>query len=72
MCFEFVPDPHHVETALTGPRRAIEGIRSHSQLKTWIPRFYRQPGPLFASIKVKDEKLAMVLPRLKEIGRAHV
>jgi thiamine pyrophosphate-dependent acetolactate synthase large subunit-like protein len=46
--------------------RAATTIYNASRLKTWIPRFYRQPGPLFASIKVTDEKLAMVLPRLKD------
>jgi thiamine pyrophosphate-dependent acetolactate synthase large subunit-like protein len=46
--------------------RGAATIYNASQLKTWLPRLYRQPGPLFASIKVKDEKLAMVLPRLKD------
>jgi len=41
-------------------------IYSAGQLATWIPRFYRQPGPLFASIKVNSERVPMVLPRLKE------
>lgn len=46
--------------------RGATTIYGAPQLKTWIPRFYRQPGPLFASIKVKDEKLPMVLPTLKD------
>jgi thiamine pyrophosphate-dependent acetolactate synthase large subunit-like protein len=41
-------------------------IYSAGQLATWIPRFYRQPGPLLASIKVKTNRVPMVLPRLKE------
>jgi thiamine pyrophosphate-dependent acetolactate synthase large subunit-like protein len=41
-------------------------IYNAAQLKSWIPRFYRQPGPVFASIKVASEKLPMVLTRLKD------
>ena len=41
-------------------------IYNAAQLKTWIPRFYRQPGPLFCSIKVSSERVPMVLPRLKD------
>ena len=37
-------------------------IYSASQLKTWIPRFYKQPGPVFASIKVTTQPVPLVLP----------
>ena len=46
--------------------RSAGTIYNPAQLKTWIPRLYRQPGPLFASIKVKNDKLPIVLPRLKD------
>ena len=46
--------------------RTATTITTLAQLKTWIPRFYRQPGPLFASIKVVDARLPIVLPRLKD------
>ena len=35
---------------------------SAAQLKTWIPRFYRQRGPLLAAIKVTTRPAPMVLP----------
>jgi len=41
-------------------------IYNAAQLKSWIPRFYRQPGPVFASIKVATGRVPMVLPRLKD------
>lgn len=37
-------------------------IYSAAQLKSWIPRFYRQPGPVFASLKVTTQVAPMVLP----------
>jgi thiamine pyrophosphate-dependent acetolactate synthase large subunit-like protein len=37
-------------------------IYTAAQLKTWIPRLYRQPGPVFAVIKVKADRAPMVLP----------
>ena len=37
-------------------------IYSAAQLKTWIPRLYKVPGPVFAVIKVKPDRLPMVLP----------
>ena len=37
-------------------------IYTQAQLKTWIPRLYRQPGPVFAVIKVKADRAPMVLP----------
>jgi len=37
-------------------------IRNGAQLKTWIPRLYRQPGPVFADIKVDTRPAPMVLP----------
>ena len=37
-------------------------ICSAAQLKSWIPRLYKVPGPVFAVIKVKPDRLPMVLP----------
>jgi thiamine pyrophosphate-dependent acetolactate synthase large subunit-like protein len=37
-------------------------IYSSSQLKTWIPRLYRQPGPVFVDIKVTTQIAPLVLP----------
>jgi len=37
-------------------------VYTSAQLKTWIPRLYRQPGPLFAAIKVTTQPAPMVLP----------
>ena len=45
--------------------RGTGTIYTAQQLKTWITRLYRQPGPLFASIKVRNDKFPIVLPRLK-------
>ncbi len=42
--------------------RAAGTIYTAAQLKTWIPRFYRQPGPIFAAIKVTSERGSFVLP----------
>jgi thiamine pyrophosphate-dependent acetolactate synthase large subunit-like protein len=42
--------------------RASGTIYSAAQLKTWIPRLYRQPGPVFAAIKVTTAKAPLVLP----------
>ena len=41
-------------------------IRTPAELKAWIPVCYRQPGPLFASIKVATVRLPIVLPRLRD------
>ncbi|MGQ0750146.1 MAG: thiamine pyrophosphate-dependent enzyme [Betaproteobacteria bacterium] len=37
-------------------------IYSAAQLKTWIPRLYKVPGPVFVVIKVKPDRAPMVLP----------
>jgi thiamine pyrophosphate-dependent acetolactate synthase large subunit-like protein len=42
--------------------RAAGTIYTASQLRTWIPRFYRGAGPLFASIKVTTQYAPTVLP----------
>lgn len=39
-----------------------ETIYSAAQLRTSIPRFYRQAGPLFCDIKVTTQAAPMVLP----------
>ena len=38
--------------------RAAGTVYSAAQLKTWIPRLYRQPGPVFAAIKVTTQRSA--------------
>jgi len=42
--------------------RASGTLYTAAQLKTWIPRFYRQSGPVFAAIKVTTRPAPMVLP----------
>jgi thiamine pyrophosphate-dependent acetolactate synthase large subunit-like protein len=42
--------------------RAAGTVYTAQQLKTWIPRFYRQPGPVFCSIKVTTAPAPLVLP----------
>jgi thiamine pyrophosphate-dependent acetolactate synthase large subunit-like protein len=37
-------------------------IYATQQLKTWIPKFHGAPGPVFASIKVTTNPVAMTLP----------
>jgi thiamine pyrophosphate-dependent acetolactate synthase large subunit-like protein len=37
-------------------------IYTGQQLKSWIPKFYRGAGPLFAAIKVTTNAVAMTLP----------
>ena len=42
--------------------RSTGTIYNAAQLKAWIPRFHRQPGPVFASIKVTTHEAPKVLP----------
>ena len=42
--------------------RAAATIYSAAQLRSWIPRLLRQPGPVFAAIKVTTQPAPMVLP----------
>jgi thiamine pyrophosphate-dependent acetolactate synthase large subunit-like protein len=42
--------------------RAAGTVFSAAQLKTWIPRLYRQAGPVFTAIKVTTQPAPMVLP----------
>jgi thiamine pyrophosphate-dependent acetolactate synthase large subunit-like protein len=37
-------------------------IYTLAQLAAWLPRFQRQPGPVFAAIKVTAERAPLVLP----------
>jgi len=37
-------------------------IHTEAQLRTWIPKLYKQPGPVFAVMKVKADRAPMVLP----------
>ncbi|MCC7485746.1 MAG: aldehyde dehydrogenase [Burkholderiales bacterium] len=46
--------------------RSAGTIYDAVRLERWIPRFYRQPGPIFASVKVASARLEMVLPRLRD------
>lgn len=42
--------------------RASGTVRTATQLKTWIPRFFRQAGPVFCGIKVTAYAAPLVLP----------
>ena len=42
--------------------KAAGTVYTAQQLKTWIPRFYRQPGPVFCTIKVTTAPAPLVLP----------
>jgi len=42
--------------------RAAGTVYSAAQLKTWIPRFYKLAGPVFAAVKVGTQPAPMVLP----------
>jgi len=42
--------------------RASTTIYSAAQLKAWLPKLYRQPGPVFAAIKVTTDRAPLVLP----------
>jgi thiamine pyrophosphate-dependent acetolactate synthase large subunit-like protein len=42
--------------------RSAGTVYTSSQLKAWIPRFYRKPGPMFCSVKVTTEDAPLVLP----------
>ena len=42
--------------------RASGTVFGATQLKTWIPRLYKQAGPVFAAIKVTTQPVPMVLP----------
>lgn len=42
--------------------RATGTVFSASELETWLPRFYNEPGPLFAAIKVTTQPAPLVLP----------
>lgn len=37
-------------------------LYSPQQLKTWIPNFYRMPGPVFAAVKVTTNRVPAILP----------
>lgn len=42
--------------------RAAGTVYTAPQLKAWMPRFYRQPGPVFCSVKVTTADAPLVLP----------
>ena len=42
--------------------RAAGTVYTQTQLAAWIPKLHRQPGPVFAAIKVTTESAPMVLP----------
>jgi thiamine pyrophosphate-dependent acetolactate synthase large subunit-like protein len=41
---------------------AATTIYTGSQLKSWIPKFYRDAGPLFAAAKITTNPVRMILP----------
>ena len=42
--------------------RAASTIYTEAELSEWIPRFYRDEGPIFAGVKVTTAEAPMVLP----------
>jgi thiamine pyrophosphate-dependent acetolactate synthase large subunit-like protein len=42
--------------------RAAGTVYTPPQLAAWLPKLHRQPGPVFAAIKVTTERAPMVLP----------
>ncbi len=42
--------------------RAAGTIYTAAELKTWIPRLFRNAGPVFAAVKVTTQPAPMVLP----------
>jgi thiamine pyrophosphate-dependent acetolactate synthase large subunit-like protein len=42
--------------------RAAGTVYNAAQLRSWIPKLYRQPGPVFASVKVTTQDAPKVLP----------
>lgn len=42
--------------------RAAGTIYSTAELKAWIPRIHREPGPVFAAVKVTTAKAPLILP----------
>jgi thiamine pyrophosphate-dependent acetolactate synthase large subunit-like protein len=42
--------------------RAAGTVYSQAQLGAWLPKLHRQPGPVFAAIKVTTQSAPMVLP----------
>ena len=42
--------------------RAAGTVYSQAQLAAWLPKLHRQPGPVFAAIKVTTQSAPMVLP----------
>ena len=42
--------------------RAAGTVYSAAQLKIWIPRLHKQPGPVFCDVKVTTQPAPMVLP----------
>lgn len=42
--------------------RAAGTIYSTAELKTWIPLIHREPGPVFAAVKVTTAKAPLILP----------
>ena len=42
--------------------RATGTVYTAAQMKSWLPRILRQPGPVFVDVKVTTEKAPLVLP----------
>jgi len=42
--------------------RAAATIRNAAQLRSWIPKLYRRPGPVFIDVKVTTARAPLVLP----------
>lgn len=42
--------------------RAAGTVYTAAQMKSWLPRILRQPGPVFVDVKVTTERAPLVLP----------
>ena len=42
--------------------RATGTVYSAAQMKSWLPRIHRQPGPVLVNVKVTTERAPLVLP----------
>lgn len=42
--------------------RATGTVYTAAQMKSWLPRILRQPGPVFVDVKVTTDKAPLVLP----------
>jgi thiamine pyrophosphate-dependent acetolactate synthase large subunit-like protein len=49
--------------AMAAGFRAAATLYDNADVRTWVPRFLSEPGPLFAAVKVTTAHAPLVLPR---------